>query len=171
MSNVPAYLTLVARILETAESLGLTVARDPGTASTLPENKGFVFVRVNGGNAALIVPKHADRVKWADSHLDWTGREGYLPLPRPNGAVVCRIDPERVDLEAFLQALGGASKRASKRASRDASQDASQESLDALKAKLLALGQPKAQPASQESFEEIVRPTDEDLPDGFFEQA
>lgn len=141
--NVPAYLALVMMVLETAEAEGLSIERDMDTTSTLPENKGFCFVFVDGGTAGWIIPKHADRVKWTDSHLDWEGKDGYVPHPSgDNGTVVCRIDPVKVDLGAFLKGLSGASRRDKKAASKGASK----ESLDAFKAKLQALGLPKAAP-------------------------
>lgn len=157
--NTPAYLALVVRILETAEALGMTVERDMGNTSTLPENKHFVFVRVDGGTAALIVPMHADEVKYCDSHIDWDGRDGYIPLTKENGAVICRIDPSAVDLGELLTALSGASKRDRKAASKKASPD-----MQELLAKLQSLGLPKQQPVTapapvvteEESEEELL---------------
>lgn len=141
--NVPAYLALVVDVLTRAEQLGLTVERDMSTTSTLPENSGFVFVHVDGGSAAMIIPRHAGEVQWCDSHIDWEGKAGHVPLDRPNGAVICRVDPSELDLDAYLTALSGASKRKSQRASKAASQE-----LEALKAKLQSLGLPKPQAAT-----------------------
>lgn len=142
--SVPAYLHLVLDIISRAQKLGLTVERDMDNSSTLPENGGYCFVRVNGGAAALIIPKHAAVVKWCDSHIDWEGEEGYEPHPKGTyGAVLCRINPAETDLDAYLTRLAGASKAASKRASGKASQQA----LDAMTAALKALGMP-ASPAT-----------------------
>ena len=157
--NAPAYLALVVDILERAVALGLDVQREMGTTSTLPENKQFCFVRVGGGTAALIVPKHADEVKWCDSHIDWAGNAGYVPLEKANGKVICRIDPSETDLDLFLTALSGASQRAKKASSKAASQE-----MSALIAKLQSLGLPAASPApvetpdaeeTEEDFEEL----------------
>lgn len=141
MSNnksVPAYLSLVLELIATAESLGLAVDRDPGTVSTVPENRGYCFVRIGGGSAALIIPKQTDKVMWCDSHIDWSGEKGYVPLPKPNGKVICRINPAEADLGSFLQALAGASVRASRRASRAASPEASDAAVTELVARLRA---------------------------------
>lgn len=167
--NVPAYLALVMSILETAEAEGLAIERDMDTLSTLPENKGFVFVSVDGGSANWIIPKHADRVKWTDSHIDWSGKDGYLPHPTgDNGTVICRIDPAKVDLGAFLHSLSGASRRDKKGASRAASQA----DLESFKAKLKALGLPKAAPASEPTPSVIVRKPADDLEvDGEFVES
>lgn len=155
--NVPAYLVLVQMILETAEAEGLHIERDMDTMSTLPENKGFCFVSVDGGSANWIIPKHAERVKWTDSHIDWAGRDGYMPHPTgDNGTVVCRIDPAKVDLSAFLKSLSGASRRDKKGASRAASQA----DLESFKAKLAALGLKKAEPTPSV----VVRKAEPGLP-------
>lgn len=147
--NVPAYLALVVDIMERAQKLGLSVERDMGTASTLPENKGYVFVRVDGGTASLIVPKHADEVKWCDSHIDWEGEDGFIPLEKANGKVICRIDPSETDLDQFLTRLSGASQRAKKATSKAASQE-----MTALLAKLQSLGLPTA--ISKEQVEDAI---------------
>lgn len=91
--NVPAYLALVVDILERSAALGLTVERDTSTVSTLPENRGYVFVRIGGGSASLIVPKHADGVKWCDSSMSSIGRDtsssssSSSSMMRPHGGL------------------------------------------------------------------------------------
>ena len=140
MSN-KSYLALVLDLLVRAQKLGLTVERDMSTDSTLPENGNFVFVRVGGGTAAAIIPMHAGGVKWIDSHIDWKGKTGYVPLERANGAVLCRIDPKGVDFDAYLKSLSGASKRDRK----GSSQTTAKQSMDELKATLKALGMPASQ--------------------------
>jgi hypothetical protein len=167
--NVPAYLALVMKVLEIAEAEGLTVERDVDSLSTLPENKQFCFVFVDGGDAALIIPKHAGRVRWCDSHIDWAGREGYVPHPTgDNGTVICRIDPAKVDLTAFLHGLSGASRRDKKTGSRAASQA----DLEALKAKLQSLGLPKvaATPSATDGVT-VRRPADDLELDGEFVES
>lgn len=164
--NVPAYLTLVVDILTRADALGLTVERDMSTVSTLPENRGFVFVRVDGGTAACIIPKQADSVKWCDSHIDWEGEAGYVDHRGGGGAVQCRIDPSETDLDAYLKRLSGARKADRKAASKAASQA----DMASLLAKLQTLGV-KAQPAASQTppapaptpTEEVL--TEEDVAD------
>jgi hypothetical protein len=143
--NVPAYLALVFRIVSRAVELGMTVERDSGTKSTLPENNGHVFVRIDGGTASMIIPRHAGEVAWCDSHIDWAGQPGYIELEKPNGAVVCRVDPAEIDLDAYLKRLSGAKKRDKKAASKGASEATSE-----LLAKLQSLGLPAQEPAASE---------------------
>ena len=148
--NVPAYLTLVVDILTRADALGLTVERDMSNVSTLPENSGFVFVRVDGGTAACIIPKQADSVKWCDSHIDWEGEAGYVDHRGGGGAVQCRIDPSETDLDAYLKRLSGAKKADRK----GASKKASQADMASLLAKLQTLGvkaPAAAQPAASQT--------------------
>lgn len=136
-------LNLVVTILATAQKLGLTVERELSNDSTLPENSGFVKVRVDGGTAELNLPK--GHTKWCDSHIDWSGKPGYINHPGGGGAVVCRIDLSKADLSAVLTALSGAQKRDRKVSSKSASQSTSE-----LVALLKGMGLPAPQaPASE----------------------
>lgn len=154
MSNqktaVPAYLSLVARCLELCEEMGQEPVR-AGTTSTLPENKNYVFVRFGSDDAAaLIIPKSVGEVKACDIHIDLSGEVGWLPLSKPNGRVMGRIDLSVADLSVVLLALVGASKRPVKRGGKAAaSGTASQADMDAFLAKLQTMGKPK-QPAASE---------------------
>ncbi len=160
MTISKSTLALVVRILATAEKLGLTVERNADNDSTLPENGGFVFVRVDGGTAAMIVPK--GHVKWCDSHIDWAGKPGYVQHPGGGGTVICRVDPSKVDLAEYLTALSGATKRDRKSSSKTASESTSE-----LIALLKGMGlKPASQPASQEPV-----PTDSEDEDGEFSTA
>lgn len=132
--NVPGYLSLVMKVLTAAKAGGHKIERDKSTNSSLPENRGFCFVFVDGGNAALIIPKHAGTVKWCDSHIDWKGKEGYLQHPTgDNGTVACRIDPAKVDLAELLKGLSGASRR-DKKGTQKASKEATESLLATLQA-------------------------------------
>lgn len=159
-ATIPAYLTLVARILELCEEMGQEPVR-AGTASTLPENKNYVFVRFGSDDAAaLIVPKAAGAVKLCDIHVDLSTEPGWVPLTKPNGRVLGRVDLSVADLSSVLIALVGASKRPVKRGGKASQAPASQADMDAFLAKLQQMGKAKAPasepelPASEETFEE-----------------
>lgn len=119
--SVPAYLSLVLNVLTRGKKLGVSVPRDMSTKSTLPENNGFCFVSVDGGDACLIIPKHAKKVMWCDLHIDWAGKAGYIEAVDSRGAVVCQIDPSEVDLDLLLTSLSGADRPSKKGASKSAS--------------------------------------------------
>lgn len=121
--NVPAYLTLVFTVLSRAKQLGMVWETETGTKTGLPEKGGYVFIRLDGGTASMIIPKHAGDVLWCDSHIDWKGQDGYIELEKENGAVACRVDPSEIDLDAYLHALSGAKKRTRKAASKAASSE------------------------------------------------
>jgi len=163
--NVPAYLSLVLDILTRAQALGLEIERDFDTDSTLPEPaKGYVHVFVGGGDAAMIIPKHSGEVKWCDSHIDWEGNAGYEDHRGGGGAVVCRVIPSELDLDAYLTALSGASRQ-----KRKGSKKSSKAALEEMKAKLLSLGlSPASEPASQEPeaaypAEDLEFPADDEV--------
>jgi len=165
MSNtttVPAYLNLVAHILETCTELGTEPTR-AATTSTLPENKGYVFVRFGEDAAAAIIPKSTGAVKLIDVHVDLSDLSCWVPLTKPNGRVLGRIDAALADWTVILPRLMGASKRAVLRASGQASAPAD---MSGFLAKLATLGKPKAAPVVQEP----VLPTD-DSEDGEFLDA
>lgn len=113
--------------------------------STLPENKGFCFVYVDGGTAALIIPKSVGELKSCDLHIDWEGEAGHIEPVTDRGAVACTVDPSEIDLDQLLTRLSGAKKRDRKAASKKATKA----TLDEMKAKLASLGLPKASPAVQ----------------------
>ena len=140
-STVPAYLNLVAHILATCEELGAEPTR-AATPSTLPENKGYVFVRFGEGAAAAIIPKSTGQVKLIDVHVDLSDLPGWVPLTKPNGRVIGRIDASTADWSQILPRLMGASKRPVQRASGTASSQTAD--MSAFLAKLQTMGKPKA---------------------------
>ena len=145
-STVPAYLALVASILEECTEIGAEPTR-AGTSSTLPENKGYVFVRFGEDAAAVIVHKSTGAVKLIDSHVDLSDLPCWVPLTKPNGRVLGRIDAALADWSQILPRLVGASKRPVARASGSASSQPAD--MTAFLAKLATLGKPKAQPVGQ----------------------
>ncbi len=153
MSNtttVPAYLSLVAHILETCTELGTEPTR-AATTSTLPENKGYVFVRFGEDAAAAIIPKSTGAVKLIDSHVDLSDLPCWVPLTKPNGRVLGRIDAALADWTVILPRLMGASKRPVLRASGNASQAPAD--MSGFLAKLATLGKPKAAPVSEPAID------------------
>jgi hypothetical protein len=147
MSNattVPAYLNLVASILELCTELGVEPIR-AATTSTLPENKGYVFVRFGSADAAaIIIPKSTGAVKLIDVHVDLSDMACWVPLAKPNGRVLGRIDAALATWADILPRLFGASKRPVQRASQAASSTTAD--MSAFLAKLQTMGKPKAQP-------------------------
>lgn len=148
-STVPAYLVLVAQLLEQCSDVGVEPIR-AATPSTLPENKGYVFLRFGSDQAAaLIIPKATAEVKLCDIHVDCSDLPGWVPLKKENGRVMGHIAPATADLKQIVERLIGASKRPVKRASAAASQ--ATPDMDSFLATLATLGKPKAAqaPASQ----------------------
>ncbi len=166
MSNattVPAYLNLVAHILETCTELGVEPIR-AATTSTLPENKGYVFIRFGTEDAAaIIVPKSTGTVKLCDSHVDLSDMSCWVPLTKANGRVLGRIDAASADWAAILPRLFGASKRPVQRASGQASSQTAD--MSAFLAKLQTMGKPAA--ASQATVDPVEQGYDvlEDMAD------
>lgn len=155
-TTAPAYMTLIAALLETCDELGLAPVRAE-TPSTLPENKGFVFLRFGHANAAaLIVPKASAQVKLCDIHIDCSDLPGWVDLKRPNGRVMGHVDASQADWMSILMRLSGAEKRAIARSSGKAS---ASESLDSLTATLKTLGTGK-KPASQQEEPEVLHVTE-----------
>lgn len=162
-NTVPAYLTVVAAVLEKCEELGVEPVRS-SHPSTLPENRGYVFVRFGSDDAAaVIIPKSVAAVKVMDSHVDLSDLPCWVPLPKANGRVLGRIDASLVDWGTVIPRLVGASKRPIKRAPGAA---ASQETadMDSFLAKLQTMGRPKATPSTDsEGPKDLDSLTDEEL--------
>jgi hypothetical protein len=144
-TTVPAYLALVAQLLETCDELGLVPSREE-TVSTLPENTGYCFLRFGDkSSASLIIPKSIGTMKLCDIHIDLEEVEGWVELKRPNGRVMGHIDASQVtDWKYLVESLNGASKRPTKRASSTASSATPSADMSSLLAKLGMLGKPKA---------------------------
>jgi hypothetical protein len=165
MSNkntaVPAYLVLVAAILEKCEELGIEPVRS-AAPSTLPENKGYVFVRFGSDDAAaVIIPKSTGTVKLCDVHVDMSDLACWVPLAKANGRVLGRIDASTADWAEVLTRLFGASKRPIKRASQAAS--GGTVDMTAFVAKLKTLGMPKVE--AQAAAAEYIDGRAEELAD------
>lgn len=143
MSTAPAYLNLVHQLLTVCTAMGVEPVR-ASTPSTLPENKGYVFLRFGADDAAaLIIPKSTAAVKMCDSHIEVPADLGGAPLKKPNGRVICHVDAARADWESVITLLMGAQKRAVARPSKGAS--AANTSLAEMTAKLQTLGKPAVQ--------------------------
>lgn len=115
MSNTQSqHLTFIAQTLAAAKALGLPDPQaDPGTESGLPENKGYVFIEYGPHLAApaIIVPKSARGPAIVHSHVDLSDMDGYIPLPKPNGRVVCHFKATPAAVAQALTRFVGASKR------------------------------------------------------------
>jgi hypothetical protein len=111
-------------ILAICEELKLPVPTLSPTESGLPENTGWIFVgfgpksvnssRELGDTACLIISKSLTQVH---SHLDLDGEEGYLPLPKKCGRVICHF---AADIDLIANVIGRfvtASRRATVHAS------------------------------------------------------
>lgn len=115
MSNTQSqHLTFIAQTLAAAKALGLPDPQlDPSTESGLPENKGYVFIEYGPHLAApaIIVPKSARGPAIVHSHVDLADMDGYIPLPKPNGRVVCHFKADPQAVASALTRFVGASKR------------------------------------------------------------
>ena len=116
MSNPASqHLTFIAQTLAAAKALGLPDPQlDPSTESGLPENKGYVFIEYgpHGAAPAIIVPKSARGPAIVHSHVDLSDMtEHYVPLPKPNGRVVCHLKAEPNAVASALSRFVNASKR------------------------------------------------------------
>jgi len=154
-TTVPAYLVLVAKLLETCDRLGLAPLR-ADTTSSLPENAGWCFLRFGDENApAILVGKNASKVS-VHSHVDFSDLVGWVELTKYNGRIIGHIDASLADWDTIVARLPSASKRAIKRASQAASSPAD---MGAFLATLKTLGSGSA-PTSQAT----VSPTVEEAP-------
>lgn len=108
------HLTFIAQTLAHARALGLPDPQlDPSTESGLPENKGFVFIEYGPHLVApaIIVPRSARGPAIVHSHIDLSDLDGYVPLPKPNGRVVCHFLADPAKVASALARFVGASKR------------------------------------------------------------
>lgn len=161
-TTVPAYLVLVAKLLETCDRLNVVPLR-AGTTSTLPENAGWCFLRFGTDDApAILVSKGTGKVH-VHSHVDLSDQESWIELTKYNGRVIGHIDASLADWDTIVARLPDASKRPIKRASKAASTTAD---MSEFLAKLQTLGQAKA-PASpapvQAPVEETIQESEEEM--------
>lgn len=112
----PATFNLVQALLAEAKKQGITVVSlDPTTESGLKENRGYCFLRFEGtheAGASLIIPKAVGRMGNLHSHVDLSAYDGYVPLPRPNGKVICHFAPDPQKVAKCLKEFLSAAKRA-----------------------------------------------------------
>lgn len=112
----PATKALVSALLAECQARGYDVkSLDPATESGLRENAGWCFLRLEGtheAGASLIIPKAAHRLGKLHSHVDLTGADGYLPIGKPNGKVICHFEPDPAKVAAILPRFLSAAKRA-----------------------------------------------------------
>lgn len=105
-----SYVQFCTKVLAAAKAQGL----QPITADTesgLPQNDGWCFLRFAPDGAALIIPKGKTRMGNLHSHVDLTGKDGYVALPKKNGKVICHFAPDADKVTAVLSAFVGAAKR------------------------------------------------------------
>lgn len=114
--NHPATKSFVSALLAYCAEKGLKpVSLDPTTESGLKENGGWCFLRFEGTHeqgASLIIPKAVARMGRLHSHVDLSGRDGYVALPKKNGKVICHFEPDLEKVKAVLPAFLSAAKRA-----------------------------------------------------------
>ncbi len=112
----PATYSLVQSILASCKEQGLTpVSLDPTTESGLKENRGYCFLRFEGtheAGASLIIPKAVGRMGNLHSHVDLSAYDGYVPISKPNGKVICHLAPDPQKVAKCLKAFLSAAKRA-----------------------------------------------------------
>jgi hypothetical protein len=104
------YVKFCADLIARAEKLAPVVRAD--TESGLPQNEGWAFLRFVGSEAAMIVQKSKSKAPQIHSHVDLSGKAGFIELPKKNGKVICHFAPDLDLIEAVLPLFVGASKRA-----------------------------------------------------------
>jgi len=108
---VPAYVQFTAALRARLDQAGVKY-ETAATETGLPQNAGYAFLRVDGGEGAVIIPKSKTKMARLDCHVDASGLEGYVPLTKPNGRVVCHFEPDvGLLVDGLLARLSGAPKR------------------------------------------------------------
>ena len=110
-AKTPSYVQFCHALVAECRAQGLQPIT-AGTETGLPQNKGFAFLRFSEDGAALIVPKSVTRMGSLHSHVDLSGADGYIPLEKPNGKVMCLFAPDLEKVRAIVGRFVGASKRA-----------------------------------------------------------
>lgn len=113
-STKSSYLALAAAITTKVKELGLPeLVTDSSTESGLPENKGhFILTRGDKGAPRIYVSKSGS---YADSQVPVPPEDGGLPLPKDNGAIVCRVKVDADTLAMATAHLEGATRRGPRR--------------------------------------------------------
>lgn len=112
-TSAPLYLAFAAALHAEIKALGLPSPTLASTPTGFPENENFFFVEwgAHGQAPALIVPKSKTRMGTIDSHLDLSGASGHIALPKKNGRVICKFEPDISKVSKVLAQFVGASKR------------------------------------------------------------
>lgn len=111
-SAAPLYVQFAHAIRAEIARLGLPAPIQADTETGFPQNAGYFFVRWDtADSAAIIVPQSKTRMGNLHSHIDLTGFDGHVGLPRKNGRVACHFRPEIRLVSAVLHLFVGASKR------------------------------------------------------------
>lgn len=105
------YVQFCHALIKFCEDQGLAPLRAE-TESGLPQNEGWCFLRFSEGGAALIIPKGKTRMGNLHSHVDLSGHEGFIPLPKKNGKVICHFAPDLEKVKKVVPMFVGAAKRA-----------------------------------------------------------
>lgn len=107
----PAYVTFCKDLTEECRSQGLGHYLKADTETGLPQNAGYAFLRFSEDGAAVIVPKAQGAMREVHSHLDLSGFDGFIALPKRNGRVLCHFAADLTLLAEVLPLFDGASKR------------------------------------------------------------
>lgn len=106
------YVQFCHALIKECKRQGLPEPVRADTETGLPQNEGWAFLRFTPDGAALIIPKGKTRLGNLHSHVDLSGKDGYIPLPKKNGKVVCHFSPDLGKVSKVLSAFVGAAKRA-----------------------------------------------------------
>lgn len=109
----PLYVQFIDQVRAAIRAEGLPEPTAAETPSGLPENEGYCFIEwgAHGSAPAMIVPKSKTRMGNLHSHVDLSGHQGHIQLPKRNGRVVCHFAPDVALVSRALHAFMGASKR------------------------------------------------------------
>ncbi len=111
-NTAPLYVQFAQQIRAQIQALGLPAPTSAPTPTGFPENDGYFFVEwgTHLVAPALIVPKSKTRMGALHSHVDLSGLDGHIALPRRNGRVVCHFEPDVSKVRNALARFIGASK-------------------------------------------------------------
>jgi hypothetical protein len=109
--TLPAYVQFCNALKAEAESQGLGHYLTADTETGLPQNAGYAFLRFSENGAAIIVPKSQTRMANVHSHVDLSGQDGFVALPKYNGRVLCHFAPDVTLLAPVLCLFNGQAKR------------------------------------------------------------
>jgi hypothetical protein len=112
-TTVLPYVAIAARVRQFCAELGLPAPVTAATPSGLPENKGWMFMQFSEDKnaAALIVQKTEGKAPNVHSHLDLAGHDGYIPLPKYNGRVLCHFECDLNKVKSVLHLFVASARR------------------------------------------------------------